>query len=260
MIEELIIKLKENVTCKQDAWKKDVYNSQHYQEELKLIRDITSDFIHTLNSISLYSTRVGKIYDDFLTIKAIDDILQSVIAILSLVENGIHNTIKRELRYLIEMMTKYVIVDYIKMGEKITIKTQYLKDSIPNSSIDIIDQYTPLLSVEKNDDFKTEVKDFFYKACAYVHPSKKQIDEQVKNYERGNTIGFESSKMLADMNKLIFRAYDMILVMLFHGFGDSMSGDLFIQLLDDNKKWKFHKSKYVKEYSKNFDYKHERNT
>lgn len=52
--------------------------------------------------------------------------------------------------------------------------------------------------------------------------------------------------MLADMNKLIFRAYDMILVMLFHGFGDSMSGDLFIQLLDDNKKWKFHKSKYVK--------------
>jgi hypothetical protein len=52
----------------------------------------------------------------------------------------------------------------------------------------------------------------------------------------------------------------MVLVMLFHGFGDSMSGDLFIQLLDDNKKWKFHKSKYVKEYSKNFDYKHERNT
>lgn len=46
------------------------------------------------------------------------------------------------------------------MGEKLTIKTQYLKDSIPNSSIDIIDQYTPPLSVEKNDEFKTEVKRF----------------------------------------------------------------------------------------------------
>lgn len=259
-MEELQIKLEEMLTDKQDTWNKDVYNSQHYQQELKLIRDITNDFIYTLNSISLCSTRAGNIYDDFLTIKAIDDILQSVIAILSLVEHGIHNTIKRELRYLIEMMTKYVIVDYVKMGESLTTKTQYLKDSIPNSSIDVIDGYTPPLIGVKNDEFKAEVKDFFYKACVYVHPSKKQIDEQVKNYERGNTIGFESSKMLADMNKLIFRAYDMILVMLFHGFGDSMSGDLFIQLLDDNKKWKFHKSKYVKEYSKNFDYKHERKT
>jgi len=257
-MEERLAKLKEMRTCKKDTWSQNIYNSQDYQQELKLIKDITNDFVYTLNLISLYSTRAGKLYDDFLTIKAIDDILQSVIAILSLVENGIHNTVKRELRYLIEMMTKYIIVDYEKMGESLATKTQYLKDSIPNSSIDVIDQYSPPLQGTKNAEFKAEVKDFFYKACDYVHPSKKQIDEQIKNYEKGNTIGFESSKMLADINKLIFRAYDMILVMLFHGFGDDLSGDLLIQLLDDNKKWKFHKSKYVKEYSKNFDYKHER--
>lgn len=258
-MEELLIKFKEKITCKQDTWKENIYNSQQYQQELKSIKDITNDFVYTLTSISLYSTRAGKIYDDFLTIKAIDDILQSVIAILSLIENGVHNTVKRELRYLIEMMTKYVIVDYAKMGKSLTTKIQYLKDSIPNSSIDIIDEYTSPLSGIKNDEFKAEVKDFFYKACAYVHPSKKQLDEQVKNYKKGTTIGFESAKMIADINNLVLRAYDMILVMLFHGFGDSMSGDLFIQLFDDNKKWKFHKSKYIKEYSKNFDYKHERN-
>lgn len=65
--------------------------------------------------------------------------------------------------------------------------------------------------------------------------------------------------MLADINKLIFRAYDIILMMIFHGYGHSMSGDLFVQLFGDNIKWKFHKGKYVKDYSKNFDYKHERN-
>ncbi len=42
--------------------------------------------------------------------------------------------------------------------------------------------------------------------------------------------------MLEPINKLIFRAYDMILTLLFHGFGLSMSGDLFLQLFDDNKK------------------------
>lgn len=83
-----------------------------------MIRGITSDFIYTLNSISLYSTKFKEKYMMiFLTIKAIDDILQSVIAILSLVENGIHNIIKRELRYLIEMMTKYVIVDCKKWAK-----------------------------------------------------------------------------------------------------------------------------------------------
>ncbi|WP_419777758.1 hypothetical protein [Malaciobacter marinus] len=157
------------------------------------------------------------------------------------------------------MMTKYVIVDYVKMGKSFNIKTNYLKENIPNSSIEIIDQYTPPLSADKNEEFKAEVKDFFYKACSYVHPSKKQIDEQIKNYNKGNHIGYESAKMLADINKLIFRAYDIILMMIFHGYGHSMSGDLFVQLFGDNIKWKFHKGKYVKDYSKNFDYKHERN-
>jgi hypothetical protein len=258
-INEFVSQIKSTMASKQDTWHKEVFNSQQYQQELKYIRDITNDCIFTLHSIAIYSTRAGTIYDNFLTIRAIDDIMQSVIAIRSLVENGIHNTVKRELRYLIEMMTKYVIVDYSKMGENLTIKTTYLKENIPNSSIEIIDQYITPLSATKNDEFKAEVKDFFYKACAYVHPSKKQIDEQIKNYENGNHTGYESTKMLADINKLIFRAYDMILMMILHGFGHSMSGDLFVHLFDDNKKWKFHKAKYLKEYSKKFDYKHERN-
>lgn len=258
-MDELLNKLKSATTSKQDTWQKEVFSSQQYQQELKYIRDITNDFIFTLYSISIYSTRAGTTYENFLTIRAIDDIMQSVIAIRSLVEHGIHNTVKRELRYLVEMMTKYVIVDYEKMGESLSVKTTYLKEEIPNSSIEVINQYAPPLSSVKNDEFKAEVKDFFYKACAYVHPSKKQIDEQIKNYESGNDIGYESAKMLADVNKLIFRAYDIILMMVFHGFGHSMSGDLFIQLFDDDQKWKFHKAKYVKEYSKNFDHKYERN-
>lgn len=70
------------------------------------------------------------------------------------------------------------------------------------------------------------------------------------NYKRNNTIGFESAKMFTDINKVIFRAYDMILVMVFHSFGHSMTKDLFEQIFDDNPKWKFHKGKYVKEFRK----------
>lgn len=257
-IEELKENILEAMSKKKNDWQEKVFKSQQYQQEIKYLNDITKDFIDSLRSISFYSTRAGEIYDHFLCIRAIDDIIQSAIGILTLTQNGIHNTSKRELRYLIEMVTKYVIVDFDKMGEKIEIKTEYLRDEIPNSSIDIIERYsTPFLDTDKTE-FQSEVKDFFYKACAYVHPSKKQIDEQLVNYNKGINIGFETAKMFNIINQLIFRAYDMILTMVFHGFGHSMSGDLFIQLFDDNKKWKFHKGKYVSRYSRNFDYKLER--
>ncbi len=258
LIEELRSQLWKTISTKTSDWKEKVYDSQQYQQELKFSRDMTYDFVNSLRSVAFYSTRAGDIYVNFLTIHAIDDLLQSAIGILSMLENGIYNPVKRELRYLIEMMTKFVIVDYDKMGESLKTKTEYLNKEIPNSSIEIIDNYNPPFKKEKNKEFKNEVKDFFYKSCAYVHPSKKQVDEQIRNYTTGNTIGFESAKMFGTTNKLLFRAYDMILTMIFHGFGLSMSGDLFIQLFDENSKWKFHKGKYVRELSKLFDYKQER--
>jgi len=249
-IEELRKQLMESFTSKKSEWTEKVFNSQQYQQEVKYIKDISKDFVDTLRTISFYSTRAGNIFDNFLCVRTIDDLIQSAIGILSMVENGIHNTVRRELRYLIEMITKYVIVDYAKMGESFEIKTQYLKDEIPNSSIEIVMDYSTPFSSATKEQFQSEVKDFFRKACAYVHPSKRQIDEQVANYQRGNTIGFESAKMFTDINRIVYIAYDMILTMVFHSFGHSMSKDIFEQVFNDNPKWKFHKGKYVKEYSK----------
>ncbi len=253
-MEDHLKELRDRITAhfleKTTSHQVNVIDSQHYQQELKYIRDITFDFIDSLRAVSANSTRAGKLYNDFLTIRAIDDLIQSAIGIFAIVENGIHNTARRELRYMIEMMTKFVIVDYEKMGANLDIKTQYLATEIPKSSIDIIEKYIPPLNASISRQFRSEVKDFFIKTSAYVHPSKMQMEERIKNYMNGNTIGFESAKMFADVNKSIFRTYDMILVMMFHGFGPSMSGDLFIELFDRNKKWKFHKGKYVKEYAK----------
>lgn len=251
-IEDLRKSIIESLKKKTSDWKEKVYYSQQYQEELKYSNDITLDFVNTLRTISFYSTRATYIYNEFLCIKAINDMVQSAMAIDMMVKNGIHNTVKRELRYLIEMVTKYVIVDYAKMGQNLAAKTKYLEEEIPNSSIEVVVEYSTPFAEPVASSFRNEVKDFFYKACAYVHPSKKQLEEQLNNFEKGNTIGFESAKMLTEINKTIFRAYDMILTMMFHSFGHSMSKDLFEQLYFDDPKWKFHKGKYVGEFSKIF--------
>jgi hypothetical protein len=253
-IEELRKQILESLIEKHSDWKQKVYDSQQYQQELKYIVDITKDFVDTVRSISLYSTRGGEIYENFLCIKASDDLIQSAIAIQMLANNGIHNSIKRELRYLIEMITKYVIVDYDKMGESLDIKIKYLKENIPNASIETIENYSTPFPEPFSTIFRNEVKDFFYKSCAYIHPSKKQLDEQLNNYKKGNSIGFESAQMFTDLNKLIFRAYDMILTMCFHSFGHSMSKDLFEQIFNENTKWKFHRGKYIREFKNTLFY------
>lgn len=249
-IEELRKQVLESLSNKKSEWEEKVFNSQQYKQEIKYLNDFTLDFVDCLRVVSVYSTRARGMYDNFLCIRSIDDILQSSIGILSMIKNGIHNTVRRELRYLIEMITKYVIVDYAKSGESFKIKTEYLNSEIPKSSIEIVEKYSTPFSSPLKEQFRSEIKDFFKKACAYVHPSKKQIDEQIRNYGRGHIIGFESAKMFSEINKLVFRAYDMILVMVFHSFGSSMSGDLFEQVFNENQKWKFHKGKYTKEYAK----------
>ena len=50
----------------------------------------------------------------------------------------------------------------------------------------------------------------------------------------------------------------MVLVLIFHGLGLGLAGDVFTVALDDIQTWKFHKGKYVSTLAKYFDYKVER--
>lgn len=257
-IKQITDELKKNLQDKILEHQTTIVDSQQFQQELKYLNDFSHDAIQTITNISFYSTRARHIYDEFLTIRHSDDLIQSIVGLRQLIVNGIHNMGKREIRYLIELTTKHLVVDQEQMGQPILVKTKYLADNIPNSSIEVVERLKTPFNESLDKEFKNEIKDIFYKSCAYVHPSQKQIEEQINNYEKGVTIGFETAKMLADINKLLFRSYDIILTLLFIGFGQSMSGDIFIEIYDTEPKWKFHKGKYIREYNKLFDYKVER--
>lgn len=54
-IEELRKKILENFTSRKSDWVEKTYSSQQYQQELKYIKDISTDYIDTLRAISIYS-------------------------------------------------------------------------------------------------------------------------------------------------------------------------------------------------------------
>lgn len=241
---------------KADKHTLEVLENPQFKRIIKYTENIRNDFINTLRIISVYSTRTPY-YEDSLTIFMIDELIESMVGISVLIREGMHNICRRELRYLLELAVKLTIVDMKKKELSLNDKVLYLKSDVPNSSIDYIDEICLPFKTDENKQFTDEVKDIYKKLCAYVHPSKKQIHERLNNYKKGVTIGFESFDMLEKLSRELFRIYDIILVLMLNGFGKDMSGDLFVNAFEPYNKWKFHKGKYTKMYSKLFNYKYE---
>lgn len=238
--------------------------SPAYQSELKFIKGLTYDVVDVLRLCLAYSGRAGKLAEHSLVIRSTDDLGQSVVAALHLQKDGLINPIKRELRYIIESSVKYLYVDQQTQGSTfdsdLNDRLEFLENRV-GSSIDVLDELKLHgLHPEDEKHFKAEVYDAYRKSCAYVHVSRQQIEERLKRIEKGFPAGFESVDDLRKIGRLMFRVYDIALVLYFHGFGLPMTGDLFLQVLDDLPKWRFHKGKYVSIISGYFDYKHERKT
>ena len=76
--------------------------------------------------------------------------------------------------------------------------------------------------------------------------------------EAGTFSGFEGVADLRRLNRDVSRTLDIVLAVYFHALSLPLSGDIFIQILDDDKSWKFHKGKWCEIISHHYDYKLER--
>jgi hypothetical protein len=245
------------------ASQKDLIASPAYQNELKFIERMTNDIILLLRTCLTCSGQAGSYSENSLTIRSTDDLIQSVLAARHLVQQGMINPVKRELRYIIESSVKYLYVDQhtpgIKTVAELTERLAFLEKNV-SSSIEVREKLK--LNALHSDDEKQcidEIYDIYRDCCAYVHVSRRQIKERLDMVESGRSLGLETVEELSKIGHLMFRVYDIALTLYFHAYSLSLTGDVFIFTLDNLPKWKFHKGKYVSVVSAYFDYKHERN-
>jgi hypothetical protein len=238
--------------------------SEAYQSELKFIGRMKFDVIRVLQLCLAYSSRDSEFSENSIVVRSTDDLAQSIMAVWRLAQDGLIAPIKRELRYVLESVVKHLYVDQQMwsrnptptLAERLT----FLHDNVDPSKIDVRD----LLKLEAlhPDDAKQlidELYDTYRDCCAYVHVSRRQIEERLELALKDRSLGFETPEELRKIGRLMFRTFDIALALYFHGYGLTMSGDIFIEVLDDLPEWKFHKGKYVGVVSAYFDYKHERN-
>ena len=231
--------------------------SKEFQDELKRLVRMRDDFVSALRYCSLMSSRSRELNQNHVSLRYLDDLMQSAIAITSLLADGIHNPARRELRYVLESSVKTLYVDQRLPDASFDERASFLDEKV-GYSVGAVHELHLILGEKIRPDFNSSVRRLYRELCRYVHPSKHQMDERVTLEGKGTSLGFETPKQLRRLNGEIFDVYDIVLVLVFHGLGLGLAGDVFVNALDDNKKWKFHKGRYIKELSAFFDYKAER--
>lgn len=238
---------------------KEFMKSQKYQQEIKYFERLISDFALAVRGISLYSSRYYNLYENSLVIRHVDELLESAIACEMLVENGMINPARRDLRYMLESTVKYLVVDQNIKDASYDEKIKYFDDNIPKSSISCVNEIEIIsLKVDDNKKFIDSVNDVYKKLCKYIHPSKHNIDELIKREKKGAYLGLETDVEIRSLNNLVFKVFELIICCYFTVLGFSLSGDIFIYALDGKTDWKFNKSKYIKIISHSYDYKIEK--
>lgn len=222
-------------------------SSQHFKQELQTLDRLTGDFIGLLRAAWLAFTRYPD-SDKWMLQRFTDDILESAMSVSLLAREGVFNVGRRELRYVVEAVTKYVFVDQQVPGDtELEERVRLLGDTsrVPRSSVDPIHEIT--FRLVDSTTFPAAVTSAFGALSGYTHASVRQLDERLRRAEKGEWTGFESAATLRSFNKLLLSTYDIVIALIFEGIGPMFTADLFEQFLDDHPKWRFHKGKFVQQ-------------
>jgi hypothetical protein len=227
--------------------------------QTRRLQRLTEGLAFALQAIWFMSTRNRHIYDEFLSFRFFDDMIQSAVAIWVLAREGQITCAKREMRYMLESCAKHVYVDIKTMGTPLDAKIAYLENKVPRSSVSFTEDFQLYQFTEtESKEFMNTVRGTYSFLCSYVHRSREQIEETLHLLEHGISPGFETAKEIEGFNRRLSALYDLVLVLHFNALGMSLTGDVFVHVLDERKDWPFHRTKFVKLLSQYFDYKHER--
>ncbi|PAU92645.1 hypothetical protein CK503_15665 [Aliifodinibius salipaludis] len=260
---DIISILRESLNKHQERYekpKKEVLESDEYQNTLSEFYKTISDFNDALRLCSLMASRGQEFRSNSLFFQNFDHFVESSVALMVLGKDGMRNPARRELRYLLELSLNSLFVDQeIKTGDLNT-KMIYLDKKVDTSSINQIKD-VGLFLIKDEELKKSFIKDFkkiYGTACTYVHTSIPQIQERLELKERGIDLGFDTENELQELKDEIFNVLSIVIVFLFHALGPSLTGDVIVDGLDKNDDWVYHKSKYYAAIDEHFDYKHER--
>lgn len=212
--------------------------SKEFQDELKFLQRTRDSFIKAFAAITLYSSRSPYLCQKSLLFSDAEDILQSSLSYAALVPEGILNVTRRELRYILETVCTHYYVDSQQFDRPLEERVTFLRSLGRQPKIDLLaNAKFEAFDSTQSADFISDVSQLYSLLCEFVHPSAQQIEERLRRAEAGRFSGFEGVEDLRRLNRDVFRTLDIVLAVYFHALSLPLAGDIFTQVLDDDKNW-----------------------
>jgi hypothetical protein len=233
--------------------------SEPYMAAISRIDRISKDFIETLRLSWFFAQRDPK-SSNAVFWRFTDDLIASGVAIWQMVRDGIDSIARRELRFMLELAIRNIYVDQVFANPEtpLAARIAYIDRKL-EGDVNLLDDLPLETYWSDPGPFKSEVRNRLYGALsAYVHPSYDQLQRRLELADRGIFLGFETADEVNDFADLLFRVYDVVLVLVFLALGPPSTGDVFTLHADQDPEWSFWQGRFVPEVSAHFDYKFER--
>lgn len=233
--------------------------SEDYKNEYDRHLEILNSFLRALMFINLNCSRSESLKNKLFCLSVIDDMLQSLVAIKCLSAEGVRNTCRRELRYLIELAIKACLISQ-QLSEKTSEEQiEQFRDILRSTNISMIKSINfHLFDETQKEQFVTTTTRMYGELCRYVHSTPYQMEERVRLGTIGRHIGFEGIDELRELNDEIGSALSSVLILLFHAIPQWCVGDYIVERNGNTVDTYYSKYGFFAAIDKQFDYKHER--
>lgn len=176
-----------------------------------------------------------------------------------LLTEGIINSYKRELRYILELSVKACLVSQKYSKESFEKQLLIYKNLLKNTNISMVEEIDfYFLDEVYRSQFITEVKREYGILCDYVHCTPVQIKERVDLDSIGKTLGLGGTEELFQLNNFMEKILALVMVLCLHSVPDWCVGDWIVERNGDTVESYFQYSKYFAEIDKYYDYKCDR--
>lgn len=233
--------------------------SQPFADATRRTEKLVADYALGVNTVSLMSTRSGVYAQSLLSLRMFDLLLESAISTLALIREGMLNPARREMRFLLEASVKAWWCDGVDPAGDVKDKLELLDDLGAARFREVVETLNPRLIDEATARNLLQLLTNLYgQLSTHVHASTGGVGVDLRRFEKGQYVGFETIGDVNRINDLFTQVLDISLAAVFESFDAGLLGDIFVVVLDDVPKWAFHKAPLVSSISAHFNYKAER--
>lgn len=229
------------------------------KDEFQRTEEIVLEFVKWLQFCLMDTARDSNFQNNHLLSFLYEDIVETLMGVLTHVVDGIHTPSIRESRYLLELSIKVAFIQQENYQSSIEDKLISFDREIKSPSI------APMRRINFNyfsDTTRTlfieEVGRLYGEVSSFVHVTPTSIEYRQSRLATGNGIGKESVDNLMQLNDLLRRIYATAIVFLSHSVPQYVIGDWLVDNTGELSNWYYLKSKYISEIDQSFDYKFER--